>query len=79
MAQITLRIPDSLSSETREIAKAEGVSVNHLISNIVAADVARRKLHQFLSDRASGAPSRDEYLKILKKVPSAPLRPGDEL
>ena len=79
MAQLTLRIPDSLSDELRTVANAEGVSVNHYVSSLIAGDIARRELHRFLKSRAENAPTPERYHALLRKVPQAPVRPGDEM
>ena len=36
MSSLTLRLPDSLHKYLKEVAKKDGVSVNHFISTAVA-------------------------------------------
>ena len=43
VGQWSQRVPKSLHIELKQIAQAEGVSLNSLVTTIIASDVARRR------------------------------------
>jgi len=78
MSTMSLRLPESLHEKVRELAEREGVSINQLVTTAVAEKISALLTQEYLEARAARA-SREEFLKILGKVPNADPDPGDEL
>lgn len=78
MATLSLRLPESVHRELVRLAKAEGVSLNQLLSSAAAEKLAALKTEQYLADRAKRA-SRAKFDAALAKIPDALPAPGDEL
>jgi hypothetical protein len=78
MSTLSLRLPESLHRRARELAKAEGISINQLIATALAEKISALDTVSYLEERASRA-SREAFLGALDSVPSAPPVPGDEL
>ncbi|HEV8347046.1 MAG TPA: toxin-antitoxin system HicB family antitoxin [Vicinamibacterales bacterium] len=77
MSNLSLRLPDSLHSKLRELAKRDGVSINQLIATAVAEKAAALLTVDYLDARARHA---DTMLvdRILERVPDVPAIAGDE-
>jgi hypothetical protein len=78
MATLSLRLPESVHRQLVQLAKAEGVSLNQLISSAAAEKLAALMTEEYLADRAKRG-SRRKFDAVLAKVPKAPPLPGDEL
>jgi predicted DNA-binding ribbon-helix-helix protein len=78
MSTLSLRLPNSLHSQLRELAKQEGVSINQLVSTAAAEKVASLMTLDYLEKRAKRG-NREKFEAILGKVPSAEPEPGDRL
>lgn len=78
MSVLSLRLPDSIHRHIKEIAKKEGVSINHFISSAVSEKISAIMTEDYLHSRAKRANKRD-LKKILNKVPDRKPLIGDEL
>ncbi len=78
MSTMSLRLPESLHEKVRELAEREGVSINQLVTTALAEKISALLTQEYLEERAARG-SREEYLRILDKVPNAEPDPGDEL
>jgi hypothetical protein len=78
MSTMSLRFPESLHEKVRELAEREGVSINQLVTTALAEKISALLTQEYLQERAARG-SREEYLRILDKVPNAEPDPGDEL
>lgn len=78
MSQLSLRLPDSLHAKIREIAAADGVSINQFISLAAAEKVSAMLTADYLRERGAGA-SREAFDAILERVPHADPDPSDRL
>lgn len=67
MSTLSLRLPDSLHKQLRELAKREGVSINQLISTAVAEKVSALMTLDYLEARAARG-SRENFEAALLKV-----------
>lgn len=66
--QTTVRLPDELADEAEAVARVRGTSVNALIVDSLAAEIARVKDDDDFTDRARRLLSRDrELLERLAK------------
>ena len=78
MSTLSLRLPNSLHSQLRELAKKEGVSINQLITTAAAEKVAALMTVEYLEKRGKRG-SRKKFEAVLAKVPSADPMVGDRL
>ncbi len=78
MSTISLRLPESLHRQVRELARREDVSINQLITTAVAEKMAALMTTEYLAERAERG-SRRKFERVLKKVRSGQPDPGDEV
>jgi hypothetical protein len=78
MSNLSLRLPDSLHREIRQLAEQDRVSINQFIATAVAEKAAALLTVEYLEERGRRA---DPKLvdRILRRVPDVPPEPGDEL
>ena len=67
MSTISLRLPESLHSHVRDIAKREGVSINQLITNALSEKMSALLTEEYLEKRAAQG-DRRKFEKALSKV-----------
>jgi len=80
MSALSLRLPESIHRHIREIAKKEGVSINRFIASAVSEKISALITEDYLKARAKRARAgKEDFRKILAKVPSRKPIPGDEL
>ncbi|MGV3552272.1 pilus assembly protein HicB [Rhizobium sp.] len=78
-ASYPLKLPASLKQAAVDMAERDGVSLNQWITMAIAIRVgAMESAKDYLARRAVGAKPGD-LSRILDKVPSGPVVPGDEL
>ncbi|GAA5534928.1 CopG family transcriptional regulator [Deinococcus aluminii] len=78
MTALSVRLPESLHAQLKQLARQEGVSINQLITLAVAEKVSALKTEDYFRERAAHA-DREAFLAILDKAPDGPPLPGDEL
>ena len=78
MGALSLRLPESIHRHIREIAKAEGVSINQLISCAITEKISTIMTEEYLQKRADRANIKDME-DILNKVADRKPLKGDEL
>jgi hypothetical protein len=78
MATLSLRLPESIHRHLTRLAKAEGVSLNQLLSSAAAEKLAALMTEEYLAERAKRA-SRGKFDAALAAVPNVPPLTGDEL
>jgi predicted DNA-binding ribbon-helix-helix protein len=78
MSTMSVRLPNSLHRQLRELAEREGVSMNQLISSAVGEKLAALLTADYLKERAQRG-SRRRYDGVLRKVQDTPPVAGDEL
>lgn len=78
MSTLSLRLPDSIHKNIKEIARKEGVSINQFISTAVSEKISAVITEDYILNRAKKA-NREDFDKILKKVPKRRPLPGDEI
>ncbi|MBI5102326.1 MAG: toxin-antitoxin system HicB family antitoxin [Nitrospirae bacterium] len=78
MSTLSLRLPESIHRHIRDIAKKEGVSINQFISSAVSEKISALMTEDYLKQRAKRA-KKEDFKKILAKVPSRKPIIGDEL
>ena len=78
MGALSLRLPESIHRHIREIAKAEGVSINQLISSAITEKISAIMTEEYLIKRAEKANLKDMQAVLNKVADREPLA-GDEL
>jgi len=78
MGALSLRLPESIHRHIREIAKAEGVSINQLISSAITEKISAIMTEEYLKKRADRANIKDMEAILNKVADRKPLK-GDEL
>ncbi|MCB0077906.1 MAG: toxin-antitoxin system HicB family antitoxin [Anaerolineales bacterium] len=68
MSTLSVRLPDALHNEVRELAESNNTSMNQLITLAVAEKVAALRTVDYLKARGEKG-SRDAYLAVLAKAP----------
>jgi hypothetical protein len=78
MSAVSLRLPDSIHRRIRELAQAEGVSINHLITTALVEKLSALRAEEYLSQRASrGTP--ENFDRVLAGVRDVAPLPEDRL
>lgn len=67
MSTLSVRLPNSLHKQIKELAERDGISMNQLISSAVAEKTAALLTEEYLDQRASRG-SRKKFLAVLRKV-----------
>ena len=78
MSTLSLRLPNSLHRQLRELAKREGISINQFISSAVGEKMAALMTEEYLAERAARG-SREKFEKALAKVPARKPEDQDRL
>jgi len=78
MSALSLRLPESIHRHIKEVAKTEGVSINQFISSAVSEKISALMTEDYLNSRAKKA-KKDDFGKILSKIPNRKPLHGDEL
>ena len=76
MSTISLRLPESLHRQVRELARRENVSINQLISTALAEKMAALMTDEYLAERARRGSKRD-YRAVLKAIKAREPAPED--
>lgn len=74
MSTISLRLPESLHKQARELAEKEDVSINQLIATALAEKLSALLTGDYLADRARRG-NRRRFQRVLRKVRDA--QPAD--
>ena len=78
MSTLSLRLPNSLHRQLRELARREGISINQFISSAVGEKMAALMTEEYLTERAARG-SREKFEKALAKVPDREPEEQDRL
>ena len=78
MSTLSLRLPNSLHKQIRELAKREGVSINQLITTAVAEKMSVLMTIEYLESRAARG-DREAFDDVLAKVPELPPEDRDRV
>ena len=78
MSAISLRLPESLHRAARDLARAENISINQLITLALAEKVSALAAEDFIQKRAART-SRQKFVNALAKIPRAEPADYDRL
>jgi predicted transcriptional regulator len=75
---MSVRLPESLHREIKELAEAEGISMNQFIAMAAAEKISSLKTVKYLDERAERG-SREKFDRVLAKVSSREPEAEDKL
>lgn len=78
MSALSVRLPDSLHRQLKQLAQKEGVSVNQLISTAVAEKLSALMTEDYLRERAERG-DRGRFEAALALVPDVAPEPADQI
>ena len=78
MSALTIRLPDSLHSKLRSLAKEEGISLNNLMTTAAAEKLSALMTVDYLRNEAALA-KRADFERFLAAVPSGAPLPEDQI
>ena len=78
MSTLSLRLPNSLHSEVKSLAKKEGISINQFISSAVAEKMSSLLTEEYLLERSQKG-NQQEFLNVMSKVPDVEPEVYDKL
>jgi hypothetical protein len=78
MSTISLRLPESLHKQVRELALQEGISINQFAATAIAEKLSALMTSSYLEQRALRG-NRTRFEQALAKVSAAPTEVDDRL
>lgn len=78
MSTLTLQLPDSLHRKIKELAQADGISVEQFLTTAAAEKMAALLTQDYLR-REAALGSRVDFERVLSKVPDVPPELYDAL
>jgi hypothetical protein len=78
MSNYPLRLPEGLMDQARDLAQADGVSINQFLSTLIAERIGELKALQHVRARIARA-DRAKATAVLARVPDRPPLDGDEM
>ena len=78
MSTLSLRIPNSLHEQIRQLAKREGISINQFVASAAAEKMAALLTEEYIEARAKRASLR-KFERVLKKIPDVEPKDYDRL
>ncbi len=78
MSTLSIRLPDSLHKRIKQMAKAEGISMNQFITLAVAEKISALATVEYLEERAKRG-SRQKFEAVLANVPDVEPEEYDKL
>ena len=78
MSTLSLRLPNSIHRQLRDLARRDGVSMNQLISTAVAEKVAALLTVDYLEERAKRG-NRAAFESALEHVPDSEPLDSDQI
>ncbi|MCO5183786.1 MAG: toxin-antitoxin system HicB family antitoxin [Anaerolineae bacterium] len=78
MTAFTVRLPESLHKQIKQLAKDEGISLNQFLTLAAAEKMSALRTIDYLRLEAEKG-SREDFDALLAALPDAPPLPGDEI
>ena len=78
MTKLQLRLPDSIHTKVRKIAKRENLSINQLLVNSISNEIIRDETMQFFAKRSKNFDEQD-FLVALQEIPEVESEEIDKL
>lgn len=77
MSTLSLRLPESLHRQIKELARREGVSINQFLATAAAEKISALATEEYLGKRAARG-RREKFNAVLRKVSRRQPTAGDE-
>jgi len=74
MSALSLRLPESLHHQVRELAERDKVSINQFVTLAVAEKVAALRTLAYIEQRGQQG-SREKFDRVLHKIAEADMAP----
>jgi hypothetical protein len=78
MSTLSLRLPESLHRQLKELARRDGVSINQFVTTAVAEKLSALMTANYLTDRAKRG-DRKAFERVLTHVRDEEPEPDDRL
>ena len=78
MSTMTVRLPESLHDQLKDLAKAEGISINQFLVVAAAEKMSALKTAEFL-EAEGRLGNRKRFERVLRKVPDVEPDQADRL
>lgn len=78
MSTISLRLPDSLHKQARELARKENISINQLVTLALAEKISALATEDYLAERAAQG-SVEKFVEAMARVADVEPLPQDTL
>ena len=78
MSTMTIRLPESLHDQLRDLARAEGISINQFLVVAAAEKMSALKTAEFL-EAEGRLGNRKRFERVLRKVPDVEPDQADRL
>ena len=78
MSTLSLRLPESLHKQVRELADREGISINQFVVMAVAEKMSALLTEEYLEERARRG-NRSRFERAMAKVKNRSPEPKDRL
>jgi hypothetical protein len=78
MSTLSLRLPESLHKQVRDLAAREGISINQFVATAVAEKMAALLTEEYLERRAKRG-SREGFERAMAKVKNRAPDPHDQI
>ncbi|MEM7132784.1 MAG: toxin-antitoxin system HicB family antitoxin [Chloroflexota bacterium] len=78
MSVLSLRLPNSMHDDVRNIAMREEISINQFIMLAIAEKLASMDTAEYLKNRAKRG-SREKLLAVLSKAPDVEPEKADQI
>lgn len=78
MSALSLRLPESLHKQVKELAEKEGISINQFVTSAVAEKMSALVTEDYLGKRAARG-KRKAFEAVLKKVSTVEPDEQDKL
>ena len=78
MSTLSLRLPESLHKQVRDLAAREGISINQFVATAVAEKMAALLTEEYLEGRAKRG-SREGFERAMAKVKNRAPDPHDQI
>jgi HicB family len=75
MSALSLRLPELLHKQVKELAEKEGISINQFVTSVVAEKMSVLVTEEYLGKRAARG-KNEVFEAVLKKIPS--VKPDEQ-
>lgn len=79
MSTIEVKLPDSLYRQIQKLAERDQISVEQFLATAAAEKLSALLTTEYLAERAARAGNREEFLRLLDRVPDVEPEEYDRL